>query len=111
MSSTLLDLGYVPVGFSSGIDALAAFTAHPDRFDAVVTDARMPGLSGTDLIAALRKVRPAIPVVMVSGYLGADIKRQARQAGAVAVLRKPLVVAELASALSLALHGSGNAVG
>jgi PAS domain S-box-containing protein len=111
MSSTLLDLGYVPVGFSSGIDALAAFTAHPDRFDAVVTDARMPGLSGTDLIAALRKVRPAIPVVMVSGYLGADIELQARQAGAVAVLRKPLVVAELASALSLALHGSANAVG
>lgn len=111
MSGTLLELGYVPVGFLSGTDALAAFTAHPDRFDAVVTDARMPGLSGADLIAALREVRPAVPVVMVSGYLGADIERQARQAGALAVLRKPLVTAELASVMSRALGASGRAAG
>jgi CheY-like chemotaxis protein len=100
MSGSLLDLGYVPVGFSSGAEALAAFSAHPDRFDAVVTDERMPGLSGVELIRAVRQIRPGVPVVMVSGYLGTGIERQAREAGADAVLRKPLVTAELAAALT-----------
>ena len=104
MTGTLLKLGYVPVGFSSGPEALAAFKAHPDRFDAVVTDERMPGLSGVELIRAIRKIRPTIPVVMVSGYLGAGIDRRARDAGADAVLRKPLVTAELASALARSLR-------
>ena len=104
MTITLLGLGYVPVGFSSGLEALAVFRAHPDRFDAVVTDARMPGLSGVELISALRALRPDIPVVMVSGYLGAGIDRRARDAGADALLRKPLVTAELASAMARALQ-------
>jgi nitrogen-specific signal transduction histidine kinase/CheY-like chemotaxis protein len=111
MAGTLVDLGYVPVGFLSGVDALAAFTAHPERFDAVVTDARMPGLSGVDLIRALRAVRPGVPIVMVSGYLGTGIERQAREAGADDVLRKPLVTAELASALSRALRGRASSTG
>jgi CheY-like chemotaxis protein len=41
---------------------------------------------------------------MVSGYLGAGIDRRARDAGADAVLRKPLVTAELASALARSLR-------
>ncbi len=43
---TLEELGYVPVGFTSSSAALAAFRADPERFDAVVTDERMPGISG-----------------------------------------------------------------
>jgi PAS domain S-box-containing protein len=104
MTGTLLGLGYIPIGFTAGAEALAAFRAHPDRFDVVVTDERMPGLSGTELIGALREIRPTIPVVMISGYLGAGIERRAREAGADAVLRKPLATAELATALARSLR-------
>lgn len=102
-TDTLTGLGYVPVGFTSSREALAAFTAHPDRFDAVLTDERMPGLSGSELIRALRQVRPSVPVVLVSGYLGAAVVRRAREAGADAVLGKPVARHELASALARVL--------
>ena len=109
MTGTLVDLGYAPVGFTSGTEALAAFAAHPERFDAVVTDERMPGLSGAELIRAVRAISPTIPVVMVSGYLGTGIEQRAREAGADAVLRKPLVTAELATALARALQATASA--
>ncbi len=104
MSDTLTELGYVPIGFSSGQEALAAFAAHPDRFDALITDERMPGLSGAALIRAVRAVRPSIPVLLVSGYLGPLIVERARSAGADMVLRKPLSTPELAHSLARALR-------
>ncbi|MFN6996455.1 MAG: response regulator, partial [Aquincola tertiaricarbonis] len=99
----LSGLGYVPVGFTSGQEALAAFHAHPERFDAVLTDARMPRLSGLELIEAVRAVRPALPVLLVSGFLGASAAQRARKAGASAVLTKPLSQREVAAALATAL--------
>jgi PAS domain S-box-containing protein len=105
-TDALTGLGYVPVGFTSSEEALAAFAAHPDRFDAVLTDERMPGLSGAELIRALRQVRPSVPVVWMSGYLGAAVVRRAREAGADAVLGKPVARHELASALARVLDAS-----
>jgi len=46
--------------------ALAAFRADPQRFDAVLTDERMPGLSGSALIREVRGIRESIPVVLMS---------------------------------------------
>jgi len=109
MAQTLTELGYVPVLFGSAAEALTAFKAQPERFDAVITDERMPGLSGGTLIRAMRAVRASLPVVLVSGYLGSAIVERARQAGADGVLRKPLVRTELAQALALAImsHTAG----
>jgi CheY-like chemotaxis protein len=103
LAQTLSGMGYVPVVFGSAKDALTAFTAHPERFDAVITDERMPGLSGAELIRAMRHVRPSLPALLVSGYLGSAVVERAREAGADAVLRKPLANAELALALSQAI--------
>ena len=96
----LADLGYVPVGFRSGAEALAAFTAHPERFDAVLTDERMPGLSGTELVRAVHALRPGIPILLLTGYTDADRVLRARAAGANAVLGKPLAEQDLARALA-----------
>jgi PAS domain S-box-containing protein len=103
LAQTLSGLGYVPVVFGSAEEALTAFTAHPERFDAVVTDERMPGLSGSELIRAMRGVRATVPALLVSGYLGSAVVERAREAGADAVLRKPLARAELAQALARAI--------
>ena len=68
---TLADLGYVPIGFTSSAAALAAFRADPERFDALITDERMPEMSGSALIREVRGMRSSMPVVLMSGYLGA----------------------------------------
>ncbi len=105
MTDTLLELGYVPVGFTAPAEALAAFTAHPERFDALVTDERMPGMAGAALIEAVRRIRPGLPVLLLSGYLGADVVQRAGRAGADAMLRKPVSRVALAEGLAGVLAG------
>jgi PAS domain S-box-containing protein len=103
-TETLAELGYVPVGFTSSVAALEAFRAHPERFDAVITDERMPGMSGSELISEARAIRGTVPILLVSGYLGAAVVQGARDAGADALLNKPLSARELATSLARVLH-------
>jgi nitrogen-specific signal transduction histidine kinase/ActR/RegA family two-component response regulator len=103
-TETLAELGYVPVGFTSGVAALEVFRADPGRFDAVITDERMPGMSGSALIREIRGVRRAIPILLVSGYLGGAVVRRALESGADEVLKKPLSARELATSLARVLH-------
>ena len=116
---TLADLGYVPVGFTSSAVALAAFRANPERFDALITDERMPEMSGSALIREVRSMRSALPVVLVSGYMGATAGK-ARESGladapgaaqetalatlADEVLQKPLSARDLATSLARVLR-------
>ena len=97
-TETLTHLGYSPVGFTSSVAALAAFRASPGGFDAVLTDERMPGMSGTALIREVRSIRDAIPVVLMSGYLGIDVVE------ANVVARKPLSYRNLATCMARALN-------
>jgi CheY-like chemotaxis protein len=80
------------------------FRAAPARFDAVITDAIMPEMPGTELLAQIRQLRPEIPALLVSGYGGPDLQSQAAAAG-VPILGKPLHASELAAALATALTG------
>ncbi|MET0350410.1 MAG: PAS domain-containing protein [Rhizobacter sp.] len=102
-TDTLAGLGYQPEGFTSSADALQAFEADPGRFDAVITDDRMPQLTGTSLMASVRARRADLPVLLVTGYPAAAVTRRARAGGAAAVLGKPLSARELATALARSL--------
>jgi signal transduction histidine kinase len=99
----LAELGYEPVGFDSSERALEAFMADPQRFDAVLTDEMLPGLAGSELALKLLAVRPGLPVILVSGNVGAALEQRARDAGVVALLRKPLGLQELAESLARTL--------
>ena len=65
--SVLQEVGYRVQLASSGEEALQVFAAH--RFDLVVTDYRMPCINGAELIQRLRKIRPDIPVILISGFV------------------------------------------
>jgi signal transduction histidine kinase/CheY-like chemotaxis protein len=105
---TLAALGYEPAGFDSSVAALQAFRAEPQRFDLVLTDETMPDLSGVDLAREIRRVRPELPIVVMSGYSGAQLTERARAAGVAELLRKPLVRRDIAEALGRALRPSHN---
>jgi len=98
----LAALGYEPVGFDSAPRALAAFRADPGRFDLALTDEVMPGMTGTCLAAELHRLRPDLPVVLMTGQAGPLPPERLRAAGIREVLRKPL--AAHAIARSLARH-------
>ena len=103
ISDRLIGLGYVPVGFTASTEALAAFRAHPERFDAVITDARMPDLSGSSLIRELRATRGDIPILMTSGFIeDPEIGHDGEDAPA-ALLKKPVSTRDLATSLARVL--------
>jgi len=100
----LTRLGYEPIPFSDSHLALAAFEAAPARFDVVVTDEVMSGLTGTELARVLRRRRPDLPIVLISGYRGASLTHGALSAGVSEVLNKPLHSHDIASTLARILH-------
>ncbi len=105
---TLAALGYEPAGFDSSVAALEAFRAEPQRYDLVLTDETMPDLSGVDLTREIRRVRPELPIVLMSGYSGAQLSERARAVGAAELLRKPLVRRDIAEALARALRSTNS---
>jgi DNA-binding response OmpR family regulator len=104
VTRTLEELGYAPSAFTSGSAALAAFRADPKRFDAVITDERMPEMTGSALIDALRAIRRDLPILLISGFVGDGLASRAREAGADEVLKKPLSGRELAASLARVLR-------
>jgi nitrogen-specific signal transduction histidine kinase len=103
-SQTLQALGYAPTAFTSSTRALEAFDANPSDFDAILTDERMPGMTGSALIREVRRISPSIPIVLMSGFVGVAAASTARELGANDVLRKPLLARDLASSLARVLH-------
>lgn len=98
----LLDCGYRVSTFTDSLAALAAFRANPDSFDAILSDARMPRMSGPDLIAHLHAHRPALPALLVSAYPTDPALAGSGQP----VMKKPLSLAELGEAISRLLAPS-----
>ena len=100
----IAQLGYEPVGFTSSKAALAAFRAEPQRFDAVLSDEAMPEMTGSEFVRQVRALRPDLPVVLMSGYVTAQLAARAREAGVAEVLGKPLAARDIARALAAALR-------
>jgi CheY-like chemotaxis protein len=102
-------LGYEPVGFASSRAALASFRATPDRFRVVLTDESMPEMTGSELARELHRIRPDMPIVLMSGYVTAALAQRAREVGALEVLSKPLVAGDIARCLARALQAGDDA--
>ncbi len=102
-SDNLSLLGYAPEAFTSSLNALEAFRSRPADFDAVITDERMPAMSGRAFIDRLREIRPDIPVLLVSGYVGADADDWAFNSQADYFVKKPMMQGDLAHALAQVL--------
>jgi CheY-like chemotaxis protein len=84
----LRKLGYQVSTFDSGEQALAWMEQHDDPVDLVVSDQNMPGMSGVAVAKALRRLRPDLPVAIVSGHLSDKLLEDAREAGVFEVMGK-----------------------
>jgi DNA-binding NtrC family response regulator len=80
--------------------AMAAVRANPQAFDIVVTDYNMPQHSGLDVITAIRRLRPGLPTILVSGYVNDELRARAAAQGARHVLEKTRVLDELVKLLA-----------
>jgi DNA-binding NtrC family response regulator len=64
-------------------------------FDLIVCDYRMPGRSGLDFLAELKRMHSTTPVLMISAFADAETEAEARRLGAEDLLRKPFRRQEL----------------
>jgi PAS domain S-box-containing protein len=100
----IAELGYEPVGFTSSRAALATFRAEPQRFSVVLSDESMPEMTGSEMVAEIRRIRADIPIVLMSGYVTAGLASRAQDSGVAEVLAKPLVSRDIARSLANALR-------
>jgi CheY-like chemotaxis protein len=97
--------GYRVTTCADAMAAVALLHAAAPSFDVVVTDYNMPEGSGLDIADAVRALRPALPVVISSGYLSEELQLAARQAGVRRLLAKENTDEELGPLLRELLDG------
>ena len=56
----------------------------------ILSDINMPGMTGLEMLPKVKKMRPEVPVIMITAYGDADTKRKALESGADALLTKPI---------------------
>jgi len=94
----LEDLDYQPIACEGGAEALKMFDAQ--EFDLVISDVIMPEMTGPELIRIIKKRKPGIAVLFVTGYVG---EGESEDLIGYELLRKPFTVGALASAVAAAL--------
>ena len=98
--------------FASAEEFLDLYRPHaPDARRCLVSDVRMPGMSGLELQEELLKRNLVLPLILISGHADVALAVRAMRAGALTVLEKPVDEQELIDAVYQALNGNGAAAG
>lgn len=87
---------------TSGEDGLATFSAN--RHDLVITDIRMPGISGLEVLDRIKQIAPDVPVVVITAYGSVDVAVGAMRAGAYDFIEKPFKREQLLLTVARALE-------
>lgn len=106
MTMTFLDIikteGYEAEEAHSAPEALNII--EDDNFDCVITDVKMSGTNGVDLFRAIKRLRPELPVVLMTAYAADSLVSAGLEEGALAVLNKPLDMKRMLGFLSSLQH-------
>lgn len=93
---------YAVVQAKSAKQALSLF--HKEDIDLIVSDLRMPGMDGLELLQAIRKISPDVPMILLTAYGTVDNAVEAMKIGAVDFLNKPTKRKELLNAVANSLQ-------
>ncbi len=101
---TLELLGYDVSVRMNPEDALTDVIADPNAFDVVITDQRMPRMSGTELAGEITRLNPALPVILCVSYEGEVSVADAEAIGIRRVLHKPIGIEGYSEAIDEVLQ-------
>ncbi|MGB2980798.1 MAG: response regulator [Candidatus Zixiibacteriota bacterium] len=104
---TLSALGYHALGAKDGEEALSLLET--EKLDLVITDVRMPKISGLSLLKAIKSRNPLLPVLIITGYNFAYTKDRAMEGGADGFLAKPFRIGKIEELMRKALGVKGTA--
>jgi CheY-like chemotaxis protein/two-component sensor histidine kinase len=86
----LTNFGYQVTIFENAFEALEAFEFDPDRFDLMITDMTMPGMTGSELSEKVLVLRPDFPIILCTGYSESITEGKAYEMGINQYLLKPV---------------------
>src|SRR5437899_10812593 len=105
LEAALRRTGHTVQTASNGLDAISKLEKAP--FQAIITDLRMPGMDGLELLQQVRRTRPSLPVIVLSAYGTVPTAVDAMKAGATDFLLKPFSHTALDEIMNTAgAHGS-----
>jgi DNA-binding NtrC family response regulator len=102
LAETLGDCGYRVIEAGDAASAIDAFSSS-DRPRAVLLDVCLPDGNGLGVLTAMRAISPRVPVILITAYGNSDLRDEAQQRGAFAVLDKPFEMADLPPLVDRAL--------
>lgn len=97
LSESLESCGYEICTSEDGVDALKKF--HDDRFSVVITDMRMPKMSGMEVLRGIKKISPRTPVIVITAYGTVNTAIEAMKEGASDFIMKPFSLEHLESVI------------
>lgn len=103
MASLLESAGYEALMFESAEEFLGSGSLA--RAGCVVTDVRMRGMDGLQLLRRIRIERPSLPVILITAHNHEGIRRLALERGATCFMYKPFDPADLLLVIERVLHG------
>ena len=101
-------LGARVISAADGSQAVDRFAADPGQIDLLFLDVMLPGLSGIEVAARCRALRPGIPVLFASGYAAESLGAKSEVTANDMILRKPYGVDALGTAVRRLLAKAGN---
>ena len=78
-----------------------------ESFDLIITDIRMPGLSGLDVLPGIKKLQPEALVLVITAFGSGEVCRKALERGATAYLEKPIHLINLRALIQEMLVSKG----
>ena len=103
LSDLLPEEGYEVLLANNGYDGLEKFQKHQQQIDLILLDMKMPGMNGTQTLAAIRNLNRTIPVILCSGYSESEAMSAAEGLDMTAFLPKPFAIPRLLTVLKNAL--------
>lgn len=100
LGKVLADEGATVIDAQWAGEVLDLLTAREIRCDLLITDLRMPFVNGLTVVYSVRKMFPALPVIVLTAFGSADVKAECLRQGAAAFLEKPLDSAALLDAIN-----------
>ena len=80
--------GFETDSASNGSEAFRKIAKEP--FDLIITDIRMPGLTGLDILPGIRKLQPEAPIIVITAFGSEEVQQKAFERGATSYLEKPI---------------------
>ncbi|MFZ3047755.1 MAG: response regulator, partial [Desulfatirhabdiaceae bacterium] len=100
----LMNFGFEVISAADGSEALKIFDEKQNDIRCVLLDLTMPGMDGWETLKRLRRIRPNVPVILVSGDDEARVMEDDHAERPQAFLHKPYQMADLKAALSHAVE-------